>query len=377
MNEKGLGMATVFWDKKVLKDGSTRYYIRSKVGDVRGSHGACRTLREAQTLKGEILKSIADKSYFNPPPKQVTFEEFYEQWITAKSKTLKPGTLADYKQTFRLHILSNLGDKQLASITPDEVQACIDAIDDDNAATANKTYRYLRNCLNNAVAKGAIEKTPCRGTIVPSAARDTELDILSLEEVQRVIETTNEPIHTLLAVLAYSGLRIGEALGLKWQDIDYGQQCIRVERTWTRYNTWSTPKSKSSRRAVPLPSTLATMLSDLFTASGQPSSDAVIFSHDKERPLDHSNVRREFNKSLEEAGIRHVRIHDLRHTYATNMLACGCSIKALQNALGHSSASVTLDTYSHYIPESAAEAVARFDAVLSGKVATLSNLEKR
>src|SRR5665811_1736237 len=98
-------MATVFWDTKNLKDGSKRYYVRSKVRDVRRSHGSCRTLREAQTLKGEILKSIADGSYWETPKKQVSLNEYYQQWIQSKSKTLKTSTLTDYKLTFRLHVL--------------------------------------------------------------------------------------------------------------------------------------------------------------------------------------------------------------------------------------------------------------------------------
>lgn len=122
---------------------------------------------------------------------------------------------------------------------------------------------------------------------------------------------------------------------------------------------------------------LGAILHDAYNESGRPLPETVIFSGDGKRPYDHSNVRRKFNKALNKAGVRHVRIHDLRHTYSTNMLACGCSIKALQHALGHSSAKLTLDTYAHYIPESATEAIARFDALLSGSVASLSDQKKQ
>jgi integrase len=369
-------MTTVYWDKKILKDGSTRYYLRSKVRDVRRSHGSCRTLREAQTLKGEILKSVADGSYWAKPEKQVSLNEYYQQWVNAKAKTWKPDTLYDYKSTFRLHILPSLGDKKLADITPRDVQACIDLID-GKPATADNTFRYLRNLLNNAVAKEVIDRTPCRGIIVPKGSKETELDILSLKEVRLLCETADESLATLIAVLAYSGLRIGEALGLKWRDVDFDVHCIRVERTWTKHNAWSTPKSRRSRRAVPMTPRLETILHDAYNESGFPSPETVIFSGDGERPYDHSNVRRKFNKALNSAGLRHVRIHDLRHTFSTNMLACGCSIKALQNALGHSSAQLTLDTYAHYIPESASEAIIRFDALLSGSVASLSDQKKK
>lgn len=372
----GSSMPSVYWDKVISKGTSKRYYVRSKVRDVKRSHGSCRTLREAQALKGQILKSIADGSYWETPKEEVSLNEFYQQWIKTKSKTLKDGTLKDYADTFRLHILPSLGDKKLADIKPADVQACINLIE-GKPATANKTYRYLRNFLNFAVDMEVIARTPCRRIGVPSGSREAEFDILRLDEVQQVLEVTDESIRPLVAVLAYSGLRIGEALGLKWKDVDFEARCIRVERTWTRNNAWSTLKSKRSRRAVPLTSTLATILAESYESANRPSPDTVVFSHNGTRPLDHSNVRRKFNKALTNAGVRHVRIHDLRHTYATNMLACGCSIKALQYALGHSTATLTLDTYAHYFPESAAEAVSRFDALISRSVVSISERKKQ
>ena len=105
--------------------------------------------------------------------------------------------------------------------------------------------------------------------------------------------------------------------------------------------------------------------------------DNVVFSHDGARPLDHSNVRRDFLKALDRAGLKHVTIHSLRHFFASNMLASGCSIKFLQHALGHASASMTLNVYSHLIPESGAEAVSRFDALVGGQVIQLTERQKR
>ncbi len=368
-------MATVYWDVKILKDGSRRYYVRSKVRDVRRSHGSCRTLREAQTLKGEILKSIANKSYWETPKKQTTLHESYQQWIKSKSNTVRPGTLTDYELTFRLHILPVLGDKKLSDITPGDVQAWVDSLSDKqlSPASINKAYRYLKNLLNKAVSNEEIDRTPCHDLDVPSGTRRTVSDILRLEEVQKVLEVADESLRPLVAVLAYGGLRIGEALGLRWKDIDFEARCIRIEETWTKNNTWSTPKSSAGRRAVPMTPRLGAILNDAYNKSGCPSPETVIFSGDGKRPYDRSNVRRKFNKALNKAGVRHVRIHDCRHTYSTNMLACGCSIKALQNALGHSTATLTLDTYSHYFAESAAEAVSRFDELVSRSDVTNSD----
>ena len=371
-------MATVYWYKKTLKDGSERYYVRSKVQDVIRPHGGCRTLREAQTLKGTILKSIADGSYWKTPIEPLSLNEYYQQWIESKSGTLKPSTLTDYKLTFRLHILPSLGDKKLTDITPTDVQLWVDSLSDKelSPSSINKTYRYFRNCLNNAVAKDIIDRSPCRGVIVPRPSQQSELDILSLDELRQVLDAAEEPERTLLSVLAYSGLRLGEGLGLRWRDIDFENFCIRVERTYGQYG-WGTPKTKTSRRAVPLSPTLVAILEEYWRGCRNATPDDVVFSHDGKTPLDPSNVRRDFNTALEEADIRHFSLNSLRHFYASNMIASGCSIKFLQNSLGHSSATMTLNTYSHFIPESGAESVTRFDALISGTVKSLSERKKR
>jgi len=219
--------------------------------------------------------------------------------------------------------------------------------------------------------KDVIDRSPCRGINVPRPSQETEFDILRIDEVRQVPDVAEEPERILIAVFAYAGLRLGEGLGLKWKDIDFSQRCIRVERTWTKYGTWSTPKSKTSRRAVFMADSLAALLSDFYEASDRPSPDAVLFTHDGSRPLDSSHARRRFDAALKAAGMRHVRIHDLRHTFATSLLSSGASVRWLQAQLGHASASMTLDIYSHYVPESGVGAIAAFNALIDGTVAQL------
>ena len=119
------------------------------------------------------------------------------------------------------------------------------------------------------------------------------------------------------------------------------------------------------------------ILEEYWRGCRNATPDDVVFSHDGKTPLDPSNVRRDFNTALEEADIRHFSLNSLRHFYASNMIASGCSIKFLQNSLGHSSATMTLNTYSHFIPESGADSVTRFDALISGAVKSLSERKKR
>jgi integrase len=353
-----------FVRQRKLADGKARYYVT--IDD--RSYGGYRTRRDAEAALRKAESEIAAGTYGRENP---TLKKFYKEWIAAKQKTVKPGTLTDYELTFRLHILPGLGDAKLPDITPADVQAWVDSLSNKklSPSSVNKSYRYLRNCLNNAVAKDLLDRSPCRGIIVPKSERE-EFDLLDASEVRDLLGAAEDPERTLFAVLAYSGLRLGEALGLKWRDIDFEKQCIRVERTFGQYG-WGTPKTQTSRRAVPLSPLLAAVLVEYRSRMHETAPDNPLFSHDGTRPLDQSNTRRDFNAALKHAGLRHVTIHSLRHFFATNMLASGCSIKALQRALGHSSATMTLDTYAHFIPESAAEAVTRFDALVSGEVAQL------
>lgn len=377
-------MATVFIEPKILKDGSKHYYVRSRVDDVRRSHGGFKTLREARAQKRQLEALIADNKFPEAPKDKTTLAEFAEQWLAAKKKTLKPGTWVDYELTFRLHILPALGKMELSKITPADIQSFVDSLSEKDPesekelspSTIHKCYRYVRNCLGNAVDKDLLDKTPCRGVIVPRPSQQAEFDILSVDEVRQVLDGSDEPERTLVAVLAYSGLRLGEALGLRWRDIGFEKRFMTVERAYGQ-NGWSTPKTSASRRAVPISPTLATILSEYRSSRETSEPDNVVFSHDGTTPLDQSNVRRDFNKALKGAGIRHVSLHSLRHFYASNMIASGCSIKFLQHSLGHTSATMTLNTYSHLIPEAGADSVARFDALVSGSVSNISAKKKR
>ncbi len=276
---------------------------------------------------------------------------------------------------------------KLRDITPTDIQSWVNGLSKKklSASSINRSYRCLHNCLNSAVAKDLIDRSPCRGVDVPRPKQDSEFDILSLDEVSKVLDAADEPERTLIAVLAYGGLRLAEALGLKWKDVDYENRCMRIERTYNQFG-WGTPKTDTSRRAVPLSSTLAEILSTYKDSRKQAGPDDVVFCHESKRdedegdepnPLDPSNVRRDFNAALKSAGIRHVSLHSLRHFYASNMIASGCSIKFLQHALGHSTATMTLNTYAHWIPESGTVAMAGFDARISGQVTDLANKKKQ
>lgn len=152
---------------------------------------------------------------------------------------------------------------------------------------------------------------------------------------------------------------------------------IMVTRSWSYHGGFQEPKTATSRRAVPLVDALADVLRDYYHSKGHPALDDLLFTEDGEKPLDPSNVRKRFLQALEAADLKHVTPHSLRHSYATLLLSYGPSIKAVQNALGHSSATMPLNMYSHYIPSDIDDAaLARMNQVVTGAEGKLAHFPR-
>ena len=192
-----------------------------------------------------------------------------------------------------------------------------------------------------------------------------------------MLENSREQERTLFALLALSGLRRGEALGLAWRHINFRDNAIIVERAWSYCGGFQDPKTASSKRAVPLLPSLATILKDYHQTQGEPGPDDLLFSYNGTKPFDPKNVSNQFDSAVKAAGVKKVTLHYLRHTFASLALESGWSIKALQRSLGHASATMTLNTYSHMIHEDPGAALLRMDQVISGAGGKLVALEDK
>jgi len=150
------------------------------------------------------------------------------------------------------------------------------------------------------------------------------------------------------------------------RDVDFEMSALRVERSWSPSGGFHEPKSETSRRGVVLLPSLADLLRDFYHSHGHPALDDLLLSLDGKQPLDPGNTRRRFYTALKLAGLRHVTIHSLRHSYASVIIASGANIKALQRALGHSSATMTLDVYSRLLEESIEASALKADQMFIG-----------
>jgi len=231
---------------------------------------------------------------------------------------------------------------------------------------------------------GLVSRNVAQATEAPQADHKV-MPTLAAEDVPRFLETAQEtPYYTLFYLLLHTGLRRGEALALRWRNVDLGLASLGVSAylsvTETAYKLNGTciikePKTPKSQRRIALSPSLALVLRQYRaeqeaqrTLLQKPLTDAnFVFAHPDGTLLDPSTVSHTFNKVIRKAGLPHIRLHDLRHTHASLLLQAGVHPKVVQERLGHSSIRVTLDTYSHVMGGLQEAAAQHFDNFLAAK----------
>ncbi|WP_366558991.1 tyrosine-type recombinase/integrase [Flavonifractor sp. An306] len=224
-----------------------------------------------------------------------------------------------------------------------------------------------RMALDKAVADGLILKNPAANCKAP-ATHPREMAVLTGEEIQRLlIQAKEDGCYELLLLELSTGLRRGEILALQWDDLDFRTGALRIERQIQRIKgelVVSQPKTKTSNRSVILPGPILKVL-ERYRKS---CSSRWMFPSPKktDSPLDPAAVRKKLTSVLKRAGCKHLRFHDLRHTFATNALEHGMDIKTLSAIIGHVSSATTLNVYAHVTDEMRQKAADRIDRGIAG-----------
>ncbi len=333
--------------KRTYKSGRTAYEVTFRDPyKRRTSRGGFATKKEAEAFERRVQMEMALGTYGK---EEQTFEEFYRRWMQGKKPKLKTSTYASYEEAFRLYLLPAFRSTPLSQITPEDVQGLINDLSRRlSPGSVGKIYRCLRALFRAAEVRDHISKSPCRGIDLPRIPAK-QPNFLRPEEITLLLGECKEPERTLFAVLAYSGLRLGEALALRWRDV--GETSIRVNRSYGPYG-FSDPKTETSRRTVPVMPLLSQILQEYRReCGGDPDPEKLLFSINGHSPIHKSTAYREFRDGLKAAGLRHVTIHSLRDSYASLMLSAGANVKVLQRALGHASATTTLNIYAHLMAE--------------------------
>jgi integrase len=241
-----------------------------------------------------------------------------------------------------------------------------------NPKTIGNALVPLREMLGHAVEWGYLSANPAQRVRRPRAEPNHDgMQALDADQVRRLLASAASDARTLLLCAVTTGIRRGELLALKWGDVDWSGRRVWVRRSVGADGRFQQPKTRGSVRAVALTPTLASALRLHRMASSFKGQDDLIFPSELGTPLDGRNmVRRYFEPALREAGLPRIRFHDLRHTFASLLIAQGEHPKLISEQLGHASVQITLDRYGHLMDQSYGDASGRLEAALFARSAT-------
>lgn len=297
------------------------------------------------------LKLVARGEYANDLGK-LTFKEFYERW--SPHQVWAPGTVRKVTQAIDS---VTFGDIPLERLRPTHIQTWVKVMTEKPLApnTIRSRMDHIGAVVRAAIAERAIQFDVTATVTLPRTRKaDAAMVIPTTEQVGKVLHHAPERFAAFIALCAFGGLRLGEAAGLKVSDIDFMRKEVRVERQSQVAKGGGVvirPPKFGSERTVYIPEDLVNVLSEHVRVyiPGK-DADRWMFPGRNGDPLHQNSAGYLWNQARKAAGVT-FRLHDLRHFYASGLISSGCDVVTVQNAMGHGSASLTLNTYSHLWPK--------------------------
>ena len=344
--------------------------------------------RKRKTAYGKTRKDVSTKlaamqeksrSGIAATPGRLTVKAFLEAWMRdVQEPRLSPATYQTYEGYIRNHIVPALGSKPLGQLTASDVRGLLGAKSREgkSAATVKQLHAIIRSALQHAMREDLVPRNVAKLVVVSNPER-RDVEPLTPEEAKMLLKAAKghdwEALWTLYIGL---GLRRGEALGLRWSDVDLENGRLRVVQSLQRSRgelRLKSPKTDTSRRRIVLPAFCVDALRRHLVAEGVKLAslgmplepDTLVFTSQSGTPIEPRNVNRAFVALLKKAKLRRVKLHDLRHTCASLLLAEGVAPRVVMELLGHSAIAVTMNTYSHVIPALQDESAQRMDALFS------------
>jgi integrase len=355
-----------------------RYMVQTAAGPKRKYiYGKTR-----QEVAEELSKALSDRaSGFVFDAGTLTLGGYLDRWLSHSVRgSVRQRTFERYEQIARVHIKPTLGRIKLKALTPTHVRGLYQEKLDDGLAprTVQYVHTTLRKALKEAVQDGLIPRNAADAVKAPRPAKK-EINPLAPEQARTFLEVASGDRFEALYVLAmHCGLREGELLGLKWADLNLEAGTLSVRRTLSETREigriFEPPKNGKGRSIKLTPGAIETLrghlgrqLKEIEGAGDRYQDQCLVFPSQKGTTMSAKNLTaRSFKPLLAKAGLpRSVRLHDLRHTCATLLLGKGVHPKIVQELLGHATIAITLDTYSHVLPNMQSEAVAAMESALS------------
>jgi len=339
---------------------------------------------DAYRLLNKKIEEI-DAGTFNPSPKTESFKSFAERWLKGKVN-IEEATRESYEGILNNHLIPYFGNGRIAQIKRKNIQEFVGIFSKEGELSPKSIHNILlvlHQIFGDAEVENLIIRNPYLKIEEPKRERP-EVDYLRTREISIFLKAC-EPViqgekivsisrkkqlggekkreqishYALFYTDIFTGMRRGELLARKWEDIDWINRKIHVRDSLYK-KRFKTPKSEYSKRAIDMGPRLIQVLKDHRAAQDKIRLKAgkdwidndLIFCRNDGKTLDPDNLyHRDFRRILKKAGLRSIRIHDLRHTFAAILISASHNLKYIQNQMGHSSIKVTMDLYGHLMPE--------------------------
>jgi integrase len=305
--------------------------------------------------------------------RKTTLRQASEAWLAAvkagvvrnrSGDLFKPSVIRSYERSLNLHVLPELGGVPVDELRRPDLQGLVDELiaDGRSASTAANAIMPVRAIYRRALDRDELAVNPTTGLRVP-AIRSKRANVVDPETAARMLSVLPSEDRVIYATTFYAGLRVGELQALRWKDLDLAGGLIRVERSWDRVEGAQDPKTRHSRRTVPMVPVLRDELLEHRLRQGR-DGKGLVFGKTEASPFVYTALLARVKRVWGDEGIPYVKPHDARHTFASLLIAAGEDPKRIQSYLGHSTITVTFDVYGHLLPGSEQESAKRLDAFL-------------
>jgi integrase len=349
------------------------------------SRGRFRTRKEAEKAYAEVRDEIRRGDFVTPA--RITVAQFLvDEWLPGIRASIRPGTHDHYSKMVHGYVVPRIGARKLGELTPAQLNAFYAALLVDGrrqvkgaapVGLSPKTVRHVHTLLhkafNDAVRWGSLARNPADRAEAPRP-RTAEMKVWDVKQLRTFLErVSSDRLGPIWLLMATTGMRRGEVVGLRWSDVDLDGGRVSVVQTHVLVNRQvivSEPKTLKGRRSIALDAATVTALRQFRRVQleerlryGEHWTDTgLVVTHEDGTAINPRLFSSWFAQQARTAGLPPIRLHDLRHSYATAAFSAGIPAKVVSERLGHANIAITLDTYSHVLPnmqEQAAEQVAK------------------